>query len=145
MRKRRPFVNSLQIFLYFTQRSGFCGGICRIIDAKPYSSACRPAHRSARRKVSGGRYRLSKKSKSVAISGHVPMMATQTGKFCGKLCARRFAPSARFAVKFCRKGIPKRGNASDTSHRARVLPLLSMSSFSTCKGKIIPWSRSAPR
>src|SRR5699024_332690 len=54
-------------------------------------------------------FRLSKKSKTVAVGGHAPTTATPTGKFYGKLCARSFAPSARFAVKFCRRGYT-RGN-----------------------------------
>src|SRR5699024_2012512 len=70
------------------------------------------------------RSRLSKKSKSVAVGGHVPTTATPTGKFYGKLCARSFAPSARFAVKFCRRGF-QRGlrsrapPAADTARRSR--------------------------
>ena len=45
-----------------------------------------------------------KSSKSVAAGGHVPPTATPTGKFCGKLCARSMATSARFAVKILSKG-----------------------------------------
>src|SRR5699024_5027861 len=68
--------------------------------------------------------RLSKKSKIVAVGGHLrpksralrpgwppkracgrsaPTTATPTGKFCGKLCARNEVTSARFAAKFCRR------------------------------------------
>ena len=51
--------------------------------------------------------RLSKKLKSVTIGGPAPTMVTPTGKFCGKLCARSKATSARFPVKFCREGFQK--------------------------------------
>ena len=51
-------------------------------------------------------------------------MATHTGKFCPKLCARSPATSARFWGKILSKGIPKRGNTSLRHRRGRVLPLL---------------------
>ena len=53
--------------------------------------------------VSFGGADCRKSIKSVAVGGHAPTTATPTGKFCGKLCARSIATSARFAVKFCRR------------------------------------------
>src|SRR5699024_260988 len=44
-------------------------------------------------------------NKSVTAGGHAPTTVTPTGKFCGKLCARSNATSARFDAKFCRKEI----------------------------------------
>ena len=64
-----------------------------------------------------------KKSKFVRIGGHVPTMRTQPGKFCGKLCARSKAASARFTANFV-EWIPKRGNRRGRHRRARLLPLL---------------------
>ena len=49
----------------------------------------------------------TKKLKSVTIGGPAPTMVTPTGKFCGKLCARSKATSARFPAKFCREGFQK--------------------------------------
>src|SRR5699024_7046922 len=46
---------------------------------------------------------VEKSIKSVSVGGHAPTTETPTGKFCGKLCARSRATSARFAVKFCRR------------------------------------------
>ncbi|MCI7794497.1 hypothetical protein MR578_09805, partial [bacterium] len=54
-----------------------------------------------------GHFRLSKKLKFVTIGGPAPTMGTPTGKFCGKLCARSEATSARFAAEFCRERFQK--------------------------------------
>ena len=68
-----------------------------------------------------GAVRLSKKFKSVAVGGPAPTMATPTGKFCGKLCARSEATSARFPVKFCREGFQK-GEPDDQAKPCRTGP-----------------------
>ena len=71
-----------------------------------------PRRRTASEKAAAGGGRLSKKSKSVAVGGHAPTTATHTGKFCGKLCARNAVTSARFAVKFCRRGFQRAAELS---------------------------------
>jgi len=48
---------------------------------------------------------IVKKLKSVLVGGPAPTTRTHTGKFRGKLCARNEVTSARFSVKFCRKGV----------------------------------------
>lgn len=63
--------------------------------------------------------RVSKELKSVAVGGHAPTTATPPGKFCGKLCARSKATSARFAVKFCRRLQSRAPPAADTARRSR--------------------------
>ncbi|WP_302199737.1 hypothetical protein [uncultured Gemmiger sp.] len=70
-----------------------------------------------------------KKKKSVAIVGHVPKMATPTGKFHGKLCARNEGTSARFAVKFCRGGVQEGGIGPSGNRRAGLFPLLQRVGF----------------
>ncbi len=67
-------------------------------------------------------------SKIVAVGGHVPTTATPPGKFCGKLCARSFAPSARFGVKFCGRRGYTRGN-----RRVRQLPCAAVASCAACR------------
>ena len=42
-----------------------------------------------------------------------------TGKFCGKLCARPSRPSARFAVKFCRRLQSRAPPEADAARRSR--------------------------
>ena len=71
--------------------------------------------------------RLSKKFKSVAVGGPAPTMVTPTGKFCGKLCARSEATSARFPVKFCREGFQK-GELDGQAKPCRTGP-----SFAACR------------
>ena len=71
--------------------------------ARSKPARCEPLLQNERPVPSTGRFRLSKKLKSVAVGGHAPTTATPLGKFCGKLCARSIATSARFAVKFCRR------------------------------------------
>ena len=73
------------------------------------------------------RLRLSKKLKFVAVGGHAPTTVTPTGKFYGKLCARSKATSARFAVKFCRRGYT-RGNS-----RVRQLPCAAVAPCAACR------------
>src|SRR5699024_4280363 len=75
-----------------------------------------PAGRNA------GRSNAGAGSKIVAGGGHAPTPVTPTGKFCGKLCARNEVTSARFAVKFCRRGYT-RGNS-----RVRQLPCAAVAS-----------------
>ena len=69
--------------------------------------------------------------KIVAVGGHVPTTATHTGEFDPKLRARPCGPSARFWAKFCRKGFQRGETGALGNCRARLLPLLSLSIFST--------------
>src|SRR5699024_6244979 len=74
-----------------------------------------------------GLLRLSKKSKTVAVGGHAPTTATPTGKFYAKLCARNAVTSARFGVKFCRRGYT-RGNS-----RVRQSPCAAAAPCAACR------------
>src|SRR5699024_6482442 len=92
--------------------TGKCRG--RVSARRCFYDTFAPPKKQAgqQKRLSGGRpsqesLRLSKKSKSVSVGGHAPTTETPTGKFCGKLCARSEATSARFAVKFCRRGFQK--------------------------------------
>src|SRR5699024_10996565 len=97
--------------------------------APPISLCLNIPHLPAARKglrLSGDRS-VSENIKTVAVGGHAPTTATPPGKFCGKLCARSFAPSARFGVKFCRRGYT-RGN-----RRVRQLPCAAVASCAACR------------
>ena len=63
-----------------------------------------------------------------ACGRSAPTTATPTGKFYGKLCARSIATSARFDVKFCRRGYT-RGNS-----RVRRLPCAAVAPCAACRG-----------
>src|SRR5699024_5609582 len=85
---------------YYTIPGQPCQGFAEKFVPAAAQKNSGPAHRPARPDC-------RKKSKSVSVGGHAPTTETPPGKFCGKLCARNKVTSARFAVKFCRRGFQK--------------------------------------
>ena len=76
-------------------------------------------------------------SNCIAVGGHAPTTAIPTGKFYGKLCVRSQTTNARFAVKFCQKGI-QRGKRAELASASRSVVL-----FAACRvPRHAPWRSS---